>query len=100
MPVVPTPMTVMPAPVMAMSPPHLLRLEAFDLLAPRQGWMGILTRFIFSFSLRKQQSGSRSRSKRSRTGCKSNSEFQKLSALHGVLLIVSRVMRRIFAAVI
>jgi hypothetical protein len=48
MPVVPTPtpMAMMPAPVMAMSPPHLLRLESFDLLTRCYGWMGI--RFIFN----------------------------------------------------
>jgi hypothetical protein len=79
----PTPMTMVPAPVMATPPPHLLRLEPFDLLARCHGWMGIC--FIFNERLRKQRSGLRSRGKRGRTGCKSNSEFQKLSAFHGVL---------------
>ena len=88
--VTPTPMTtVVPAPVVAVSPPDLLRLEAFDFLTCCHGWIGILTRF-FNWRLRKQRSRLRSRGKRSRTGCKSNSKFQKLSAFHGVPLMSFR----------
>jgi hypothetical protein len=87
----PTPMTmtptpaamVVPAPVVAMSPPDLLRLEVFDLLTRCHGWICILTRFIFTYWLRKQRSALRSRGKHGRAGCKSNSEFQKLSTFHG-----------------
>jgi hypothetical protein len=87
----PTPMAmVVPTPVVAMSPPDLLRLEVFDLLTRCHGWMGILTRFILTYWLRKQRSGLRSRGKHGRTGCKSNSQFQKLSAFHGVPLMSSR----------
>ena len=89
--VTPTPMTtVVPTPVVAMSPPDLLRL---DFLACCHGWIGILTRF-FNWRLRKQRSRLRSRGKRGRTGCKSNSKFQKLSAFHGVPLMSFRVMRK------
>src|SRR5262245_10999493 len=47
-PVVAAPAMMTPAPVMAMSPPHLLRLEPLDLLTRCHGRMGILTRFIFN----------------------------------------------------
>jgi hypothetical protein len=78
-------MTVTPTPVAMVvpAPPHLLRLEPFDLLA----WMGILTSIIFNLRLRQQRSGLRSRGERGRTGCTSKSEFQKLSAFHGVPLM-------------
>jgi hypothetical protein len=87
--VTPTPMTVVPTPVVAMTPPHLLRLEAFDFLTCCHGWMCILTR-SFNWRLRKQRSRLRSRGKRGRTGCKSSSKFQKLSAFHGVPLMSFR----------
>jgi hypothetical protein len=54
-------------------PPHLLRLEPFDLITRCHGWMGI--RPIFNWRLRKQRSGLCSRGKRGRTSCKSNSSF-------------------------
>jgi hypothetical protein len=75
---------VMPTPVVAVSPAHLLRLEAFDFLTRCHSWISILTRF--NWRLGEQRSGLRSRGKRG-TGCKSNSEFQKLSAFHGVSLM-------------
>jgi hypothetical protein len=88
MAVVPTPVAmVVPSPVVAMSPSNLLRLKAFDFLLRRHGWLGILTRLIFNWRLRKQRSRLRGRGKRGRTGCKSNSESQKLSAFHGVPLM-------------
>jgi len=86
MAVVPTPVAmVVPSPMVAMSPSNLLRLKVFDFLIRRHGWLGILTRLIFIWQLRKQRSRLRSRGKRG-TGCKSNSEFQKLSAFHASLL--------------
>jgi hypothetical protein len=86
--VVPTPVAmVVPSPVVAMSPSNLLRLEAFDLIARSHSRMGILTRFIFNLRLGQQRSGLRSRGKRGRAGCTSKSDFQKLSAFHGVPLM-------------
>jgi hypothetical protein len=37
-------MVMAPAPVMAMSPPHLLRPKPIDLVAGCHGWMGTLIR--------------------------------------------------------
>ena len=53
---------VMPTPVVAVSPAHLLRLEAFDFLTRCHSWISILTRF--NWRLGEQRSGLRSRAKR------------------------------------
>jgi hypothetical protein len=87
--------TVMPTPAVAVSPAYLLRLEAFDFLIRCHGWLGILTGLIFNWRLKKQRSRLRSRGKRG-TGCKSNREFQKLSAFHASSYVVSRMMRKEF----
>ena len=80
MAVVPTPVAmVVPSPVVAMSPSDLLRLKAVDLLIRRHGWLGILTRLVFNWWLRKQRSRLRCRGKRGRTCCKSNSQSQGTS---------------------
>jgi hypothetical protein len=77
---------VVPTPVVAVSPAHLLRLEPFNLLVGSHSRMRILTSFIFNLRLGQQRSGLRSRGKHGRTGCTSKSEFQKLPAFHGVPL--------------
>src|ERR1700676_384575 len=80
----PTPVTVVPV----MAPTHLFRLEAAHFVFGRHGGNGIFVHrrqpFIFRNRGRRKRRRLRTRSERHSTSGKSNSEFQKMSALHDI----------------
>src|ERR1700724_390980 len=82
--VTPTPVTVVPV----MAPTHLFRLEAAHFVFGRHGGNGIFVHrrqpFIFRNRGRRKRRRLRTRSERHSTSGKSNSEFQKMSALHDI----------------
>jgi hypothetical protein len=91
MTVTPTPVAMTPTPVTVvpvMAPTHLFRLEAAHFVFGRHGGNGIFVHrrqpFIFRNRGRYERCSLRTRSERRSTRGKSNSESQKMAALHDI----------------
>jgi hypothetical protein len=84
----PAPVTVAPMAVMpVMPPPHFFGLEAIDLVARGHGGMDIFIggrQPALTGQLRRKRRGLRARGEGGGSSGKSNSEFQKISALHDI----------------
>jgi hypothetical protein len=91
----PTPVTVVPV----MAPTHLLGRKPGDFVFGGNGGAGIFVRrrpFISGKRLRQKRCSLRTRSERRGTSGKSNSEFQKVAALHDISsFIVASDARRV-----
>jgi hypothetical protein len=85
----PAPVTVVPM----MAPAYFLRLEAVDFAFGRNGRTEVLVRrrkpFISTKQLGRQRRGPGNRGKGGSARRKSNSEFQKVAALHDIFLSCS-----------
>ena len=98
-PATPAPAPSAPAAMTAAAPAHFFRREAIDLLARRDGGLGI--RIDGQFGVvgerrRHQRRGLRARCKRDAAGGKSKGEFQKVAAFHHISSSVCWVRRREF----
>ena len=98
-PATPAPAPSAPAAMTAAAPAHFFRREAIDLLARRDGGLGI--RIDGQFGVvgerrRHQRRGLRARCKRDAARGKSKGEFQKVAAFHHISSSVCWVRRREF----
>jgi hypothetical protein len=90
MAVVPAPVAAVPVPVVV-TPAYFLGLEAIDIVLGRDRGLRIIAARRHETLLRgnrRQRRGLRARSTRCGASGKSNGEFQKMAAFHGISLFV------------
>src|SRR4030095_16470320 len=97
-PPTPPPVPSAPAAMTAAAPAHFFRREAIDLLARRDGGVGIrIDREVAVLSERRrhQRRGLRARCKRDTARGKSKGEFQKVAAFHHISSSVCCLRKRV-----
>lgn len=80
-------MAAMPAPVTAVAPAHLLRLEMLDLLARRDGGMGVRRprqAGVFVERMRREWRSIGARGEGGGSGGNTESDLEKVAAFHGI----------------